>query len=464
MKNKSFLILSTLAILSAIFFGLISLALVNIAGEHYLYLASLPLFFCVSFLFIFDRYLFFTLVVLSRASLDAVLDAMKFGSFGLGAVLNALVIVIAILLYLEKPEKLSINLTGVKFTWAFFLVLAFASVFYAPEFLASLKVSLLHVSYAAMFYLGLSLVKHEDDFGKWMKAIFYSSLIPVAYGLFCLAFGGRGLRLSLGEGYRLQSTFNHPNSFAFYLVLIVTICFYLYKTRPSYISNLILKILPVYTITLLGLLLMTKTRAAWAACGLFFLLYGLIFERKFLFVLFTASFMALLIPDVQDRLLDLQQGNSWGATGYERLNSYAWRIKYWTDALNWMTVSHYIQGYGLHSFMHFSTSFGMGNAHHLQTVEINAHSVYVLLFFELGLIGLVAFLLMIFFQLRALVSVYKYNQLLIFTVIVILVEYLFESYSDNMLDYLNFDWYLWFLVGLTLAYVSHQKRMKDIKS
>lgn len=458
MTNKSKIAFSLVASVSAVFFGLTSLVLVNLVGDHYTYLLSLPLFFVIAILFFADRHLFFLLVILARASLDAPLDSIKLGSFGLGAVLNALVIIIAFLSMIEERSAPISDLKQLKTSWVIFLMLSFISLLYSPMFLPSIKTFLLYVSYASMLYLGTSLVKSESDFGKWMKAIFYSSVIPVTYGLYCLAFGGQGgLRLSVEEGLRLQSTFNHPNSLSFYLVLIITITFYVYKTKPGYFPPTVIKALPVYMITLLGLLLMTKTRAAWAACGLFFLLYGLIFERKFLIILFTTSLLALLIPDVQDRLLDLQQGTNWGATGYERLNSYAWRVKYWSDALNWMSVSHYIQGYGLHSFLHFSTSFGMGNAHHLQTVEINAHSVYVLLFFELGTLGLLAFLFIIFSHLKALIRVYPYNKFLVFTVTVGLVEFLFECYSDNMLDYLNFDWYLWFLIGLTLKYVNISK-------
>lgn len=451
-KEKSKILFVVLAFFSAFFFGIVSLFMANIVGEKYEYLVSLPLAFGICIFFILNRKLFLLVVVLTRASLDSPLDAIKFGTFGLGAVLNALIILIALLMYLEQRTLIDSNSKKIVNAWLVFLFLAFISIFYSPSILASIKGFLSLLSYASMFYLGLSYVKKESDFGKWISIVVYSSIVPVIWGIISKIFGTSGLRFNIIEGYRLQGTFNHPNSFAFYLVLIITLCFYLYKTKSNYISATLIKVLPIYILTLLGLLLMTKTRAAWAACGLFFLLYGLIFERKFLIVLFSASLLALLLPDVQDRLIDLQQGGNWGSTGYERLNSYAWRVKYWTDAISWMSVSHYIQGYGLRSFMHFSTSFGMGNAHHLQTLEINAHSVYVLLFFELGLLGVFAFLYLIYTKLQALFRIYQYEKLLAFTVFVMLVEFLFECYSDNMLDYLNFDWYLWFVVGLTISY------------
>ncbi|KQT37342.1 MULTISPECIES: O-antigen ligase [unclassified Methylophilus] len=452
--NKSNFILVSLAIVSALFFGLVTLFLTQAFGHRYLYFLGLPAAMLIGLLFIFNRYIFFFLVVLSRSSLDVAFNAIKVGSFGLGAVLNALVILIALLTLIEKPVKITVNLNSIKWAWLVFLGLSCLSLAYAPSFVASLKIFLIYVSYAAMFVLGLTLVKSEEDFGKWIKAIILSSIIPVVYGIFSLFLGGKGVRFSIQEGLRLQSTFPHPNTLAPYLVLVITICFYSYKTKNKFISSGFLKIFPIYMAILLGLVLMTKTRSAWAACYLFFGLYALLYERKLLILMILAPFFALLIPDVQDRVMDLARDNDFGANGYGRLNSYAWRKQIWANAITWMSETRYLFGYGVSSFIHYSTEFGMANAFERQKFEINAHNVYVQMFFELGLFGVISFIYLIFAHLRTLASLYSHNKLLIFTVIVLLVEFLFESYSDNMMDYLIFNWYLWFVVGLTLSYVS----------
>lgn len=461
--NKSQILLVLLAIFSALFFGLVSLTLVSLVGDKYAYLLALPLATLICLIFIFDRYMFFMLVILSRASLDVAFNAIKLGSFGLGAVLNALVILIALLTLLEKSRVQYQGLKTVRLAWTIFLTLAGCSLVYAPTILSSIKVFLLFVSYASMMMIGLHVVKNDADFGKWLKAIVYSSIIPALYGIYSMAFGGGGARLSLGEGFRVQSTFPHPNSYAFYLVLVISLTFYLYKTKVLISINPVIKrILPIYILVLVGLLIMTKTRSAWVACYLFFLLYGLFFERKFLFILFFMSVAALFIPDVQDRLLDLQKGTDFGASGYAKLNSYAWRKKYWADAINWMSKSHYLTGYGVSSFLHYSPEFGMANAFSKQNIEINAHSVYVQLFFELGILGVLSFIFLMYAHIKNLYAIYQKNKLLVFTAIVLFVEYLFESYSDNLLDYLIYNWYLWFFFGLAFAYVSKQDKEKVI--
>lgn len=449
--SKTKLVLSMLAAFSALFFGLVSLFITQVIGDHYIYLLSLPIAIVIGLVFLFDRYFFFLLVILTRSSLDVVFNSIKLGSFGIGAVLNALVILIAILTIFEKPNPIQPDITNIKRAWIIFLTLSFLSLTYSPAVLQSVKVFLIYVSYASMFLLGTKLVNSQSDFDKWIKVVALSSIIPVLYGLFCIVFGGRGMAFSYQEGFRLRSTFPHPNPFAPYLVLMITVCFYIYKSKITSIGNGLRKTLPLYILLLVAMLIMTKTRSGWVACYMFFFLYAVMHERKYLFIVILAPFVALLIPEVQERVLDLTSDNDFGSSGYGRLNSYAWRLKIWSDSLAWMSKTHYLTGYGLYSFIHHSTSFAMANAFQKQDFDINAHNIYVQLFFELGIFGLLAFLYLMFEVFKKLLRVYKFNRLLVFTVIVMLLEFAFMGYADNLLDYLVFNWYLWFTLGLTIS-------------
>lgn len=462
--NKPKIILLLLASFSAIFFGLVSLLITQLVGEQYLYLLSLPVAIVIGLVFTFDRYFFFFLVIITRSSLDVVFNSIKLGSFGIGGVLNALVIFIAILTIFENSNDNLPDVKGIMKAWVIFLTLSFISLIYSPALTQSIKVCLIYVSYASMFLLGLRLVKSQHDFDRWISAVALSSVIPVTYGLLCMIFGGRGYAMYLGEGFRMRSTFPHPNPFAPYLVLIITVCFYIYKSKITYIGKGLSRLIPIYILVLLGMLIMTKTRSGWVTCYLFFFLYAFLHERKYLFLIIAAPFIALLIPDVQDRILDLTKDNNLGASGYGHLNSYAWRLKIWSDSIGWMSPSRYLTGYGLFSFTHFSTSFGMANAFQMQDFEINAHNIYVQLFFELGILGLVSFLFLIFQVFKKLLSIYKLNKFLIFTVIIILLQFVFMGYADNLLDYLVFDWYLWFTLGLAIAAVALNVEKKHISN
>lgn len=446
-----------LAIFSALFFGLVSSILLHLIGKHYVYLLGLPVAFLIGLVFIFNRQFFLLLVILTRSSLDVAFTAIKIGSFGLGGVLNALVILVAILILFEKPLKLNIDLPGMKRAWFVFLTLCFISLFYTPVTISGVKAFLTYVSYGAMLALGLSAVKTEEDFGKWVKIIILSSLIPVLYGIISLAIGGRGIRFSIQEGLRLQSTFPHPNTLAPYLVLIISVSFYVFKTQANLASASFRRFLPLYFLLLIGLLLMTKTRSAWAVCYLFFFMYGALLERKFLILVIIVPFLALFIPDVQDRIMDLARDTDYGANGYGRLNSYAWRLKIWHDSIHWMSPTHYLTGYGLTSFVHYSMDFGMANAFEKQEYEINAHNVYVQMFFELGAIGLLSLLYLFFIHIKAVFKMYAKDKLLVFTTLAIFIQFLLQAYSDNLIDYLIFQWYMWFFIGIALSYASKYK-------
>jgi O-antigen ligase len=460
-EQKSFLILILIAIFSALFFGLISLALVNIVGNHYLYLLALPLAIVVGLIFIFSRIFFLSLVIVARSSLDVAFEAIKIGNFGLGAVLNALVILIAVLMYFDTKNQIKSEFSLPLKAWFIFLLLNTLSLVYTPVFSTGLKANLSYLSYASIFLIGLYLVKTEDDFKKWIKIIVLSSAIPAIYGLLSLIFGLGGLRFSIGEGWRLQSTFPHPNPFAPYMVLMTTLAFYLYKDKTSAINNTVRRMLPIYILMLAGLLLMTKTRSAWASCYLLFLVYGFFWERKLLFVVLTVPFLALLIPEIQDRILDATKNTDYGATGYGRLNSYAWRLKIWHDSFEWMSPTRYLTGYGVHSFVHHSMDFGWANAFQRTNFEINAHNIFVQTFFNLGLFGLISFLYLFYSIFKTLIRLYNYNKFLIFIALMALLQLLMQGYSDNIWDYLIFEWYFWFFAGLTISYVSLQKKQKS---
>jgi O-antigen ligase len=458
--NKPKVLLIFLAIFAALFFGLASLAFVQLVNTNYIFLLAPPVVLLIGLLFIFDRYAFFLLVIVMRASLDSAFNAIKIGSFGLGAVLNALVILIALLALLEKPVKLNFDLSSIKKAWLLFLGLGFVSIFYAPSVVSSVKLFLIYVSYGSIFLLGFSLIKTPDDFGKWMKAIALSSLIPVLYSLFSIAIGGAGLKLYKYEGLRLQGPFPHANPFSAYLVFITSFFFYLYKSKAWFISVGVRRFLPAYIFILLGLLLMTKTRSAWAVTYLLFFLYGVFHERKFLIIVFTVPFLALMIPEIQDRVIDLTQGNNFGSTGYERLNSFAWRLQIWQDSIDWMAKSHYLFGYGLASFINYSQYFAMANAFQTQDFDINAHNIYVQTFFELGLFGLIAILYLFSSYIRTFIKIYKMDSLLVFFLIAIFSQILLQAITDNLLDYLTVEWYMWFFIGISISYIIKFKVVK----
>jgi O-antigen ligase len=445
LNSKSITKILFLAMVS-IFAGLASIVFVGVAHGSYKALLGLPALMVLVMLFAFNRNLLFLLIIVSRVSIDPFIVSSKMGSLGLGAVLNLLVIIIAVLSYPTLTAQLKKVLRD---SWLFFFLMLILAVIFSSDFSNSLKIFINITACGAIFTIALSLIKNEQDYAKWLRVILLSSIIPIGYALSEKILGNAQFYGS--EGFRLQGTFYHPNVLGFYSVLMLSICLLVLKIDFKVVNKFIKTTLPIYVLVIFAVLLFTKTRSAWVACFVAAVLYGLIFEKRYLIYLSVMMAIALCIPEVQDRLLNAQQGEV--VWGHGQLNSYSWRLQIWKDGLSWMTPDKYFFGYGLDSFIKHSLTFFTL----VGRVGMGAHNIYVQLFFETGFFGLVAYLFMNFTLLKYLIQHYRVHSLVAFIAISLLVEYALFAYSDNMLGYLSFNWSYWFVLGITIAYL-------DVKS
>ena len=344
------------------------------------------------------------------------------------------------MLVMEKPERFSKELAIV---WAGFLALVVIDAAISPDRGAAIRLALQLLSNFAVFVGGYYLVRSFKDFRLCVFVVIASSLLPSLYGLY-EHFGGFAEYYE-DAGVRIRSTFGHPNVFAFYLTIVISVTFYAVKSARFAASRGVKLLGALYLLALFLLLLLTKTRSAWIATALVFIGYAFLFERRYFVYLFLAAFAALLVPGVGDRLIDLQ-ASATAISSAGQQNSFQWRLTLWQEAFGFMTPIRYLTGYGLRAFPFFTPSFfSLGDG-----LNWSAHSVFVQILFEQGLFGLIAFLWMFirlgwrFFALRT------SDRLGAYILLVLIVVYLVECYSDNMLDYLSFNWYVWFLFGAAL--------------
>lgn len=439
MKRHTNLAIAAIAIL-ALLIGAAMPIYVDLMGQAKL--AAFPALLVFAFLLLYDRKLTLMLIVLFRSSGDIFLEQTRFSlggyQIGIGGLINACVILTALLLALEKPEVVSKNNI---IAWAVFLSVALFGVLTAPVKSDAIRSWLSLLSYFAIFASAFYFIQTKEDFKFCVKIVLWSSIIPVLYAFIDIALNGSHV-----EGFRLQSTFSHPNEFSFYLTLVISLVFYMLKSVPIDERSGQRIFLALYFLLLLGLLILTKTRSAWLACFLGFALYALFFDRSYFLYLTVLAVVGVFIPGVAERLSDLGQGNE--ITVYAQLNSFAWRVYLWKSALQWTMPAQYIFGNGLQSFKEYSPIFFPLAGR----VNWGAHSVYVQLIFELGLVGLGAYLYIYYGIFRELASMLKFDRLGAFFLIVVVINYLICAISDNMLDYLSFNWYVWFIVGAGCAF------------
>jgi hypothetical protein len=427
-------------LLACAFLGAIAVPYGAWVGDNLIRIVALPVVLTLLFFFILDKSKLFLLIIFIRAASDPIVEATRFGPLSVGAVLNALIILIAFLLVVERPRVIARTALPM---WGPLMLIVLFEAMRSPDLVTGIRTFLGYLSYAAVFTAPFYLKECQKNMRFCIGLVLLSSLVPVVYGFVDFAHGGQGGALA----GRIQSTFSHPNIFAFYLVFVISLTFYLIKNPAMNMSRVQRCVLALYMAMLLVLLVLTKTRSAWAASLVVFFVYGAIFERRYLIYLAVGCGLALLVPDIQDRLLDAYYSKSEFVQDNYMLNSYEWRKLMWQSAWNWMQLKKMVFGYGLASFPYYSLDFfPLANG-----TQWSAHSVYVEWFFDAGVVGVMCaawLFYRLFYVLKIGMKKDKLGAVIMMTVV---IEYLVASYSDNMLGYLAFNWYFWFVMGTACA-------------
>ncbi|MDB5824981.1 MAG: hypothetical protein JWR21_3685 [Herminiimonas sp.] len=416
---------------------------VSVLNDGWIALALLPLAVVVCGLFFADRKKLLLLILLTRAVMEVWLESTRGGGMGLGAVINVAVILIALALVIETPVALD---RSALWAWLPFFSAAALGLLLSPDKGHAVRLCLTWATNLCIFASAFFIVQKQEDFRLALRVIVWSSLLPTIYGLAqVVALGG-----ALGPDGRLQSTFTHPNIYAYYLVLVIWVCLILLKRANSINQGSATARVgvTVYLALLLVQLVLTQTRAAWLACFALFVAYTLRFERRYLIYILMLVPLALLLPIVQDRLHDLSSNNL--LSHYGKLDSWSWRIELWSAAFGSFEWHRLVTGYGIGAFrenapVFFSRSGG---------VNWDAHNVYVQWFYDVGLIGLTTYFWLHYRLLRQLQLLHERDHRTAFMILAIVIGYLIISVSDNMMYYLVFNWYYWFLVGAACALAS----------
>jgi O-antigen ligase len=422
--------------------GLVAVIYGSWVDEKLIRIVLLPAFLVLAFLFFADKTKLFLLIILVRAAIDFGIDETRIGPLSIGAAMNGLVILIALLFFIERPRTISRIVIPM---WLPVMVVMLFAALRAPDPGSGFRTFLSYSTNVAVFAVPFYLKQCQKDmrFSIWL--VLLSSVIPAFYGFVDFARGGSG-----GEyGDRIQSTFPHPNIFAFYIVVMISMAFYAVKSPLMKTTAVQRWLLVAYIGVLLVDLVLTKTRSAWAACAMVFVVYGVFFERKYLLYLAVASVGALSIPAIQDRLLDLNTAQVYWTSNAPQ-NSYEWRKGMWEAAWHWIKLSELPLGYGLESFKFHSVQFYRWSV----AGGSGAHNVYVQWLFEAGVVGVLC-AAWLYYRLFAMLRLgMQYDKLGTVIVITVVVEYLVVAYSDNMLAYLAFNWYYWFVLGSACSIVA----------
>jgi len=403
-------------------------------------------------------HLVFALMV-TRASLDLPISMLSVTVGGkpisAGALLNLFVVLGGFWLAL-RGRRLVVPRT-VLLAWAPFLTMSFLAIAYTPEMVGALRKFLVSLSYVSIMLIAYRFDLVSRNEGLLVRILLLSSVIPILYVPLELATSPFGL-----PAHRVKSVFPHPNILAFYAVLLI-LYFYHYLSKRNLFFSARHSLIYASIIGLTAALLLTQTRAAWAALYVSVLIYSAMTRPRLAPLIAVVPVLAMIEPTIRERVLEVFQAPGVDVNyltdviqgrvpGSERivLNSYEWRKVIWeyafTEAWNKPVIGH-----GLDSFMYYSRTFSP-----LSNDATGAHSMYVKYLFELGFIGLFIFIGIFVYLLAKSLKYWNMARSDCAFVISCILFYLIICYSDNIIGYLSFNWYFWFILGSYFAYLSRR--------
>jgi O-antigen ligase len=267
------------------------------------------------------------------------------------------------------------------------------------------------------------------------------ALFPALFSLFEY-FSGSGWWDKTIIQYRINGTFLHPATLAFYLLFISPLLYGVLHEKQKRPIKLFLVFLLFLNLLLVAL---TLTRGAWIGMLVIFLAYGIIKNRKFLAFIMVLLFLSyLFIPAINERVNDVfnPKYNS----------SFTTRLRIVTTTLPAISVSPFF-GNGIGSFNQIHLDY---NEEAKTYDSLQAHNDYLRLGIEIGLVGLLFYLLTFLFLFTLLIKLYLKNdkayKYYILSLLVAWLGALAISSGDNLLRTMPVQFLLWSYTGAVLAY------------
>lgn len=227
--------------------------------------------------------------------------------------------------------------------------------------------------------------------------------------------------------------FNHYNELGAYLVIILSLAFAQFMLAKQKITKV--SFCALAAILTAGLL-MTFSRGAWLGAGVAFILMMLTL-RKFK-ILLAITFIILLIfsvsPDIRERFLfTFQKGGD------------ATRLMLWRGAWSMIKEGPFL-GKGLGTFMTYLPKYTP------QETTQYAHNSFLQIWAEVGVFGLLSFLLLVTTVLRkALRSISANRNFMLVGAFCGICGFLAHSFFDSQLYSLHLSILFWFTLGLLSA-------------
>jgi len=321
-----------------------------------------------------------------------------------------------------------------------FVFIMIVSTIFSADKVSSIKRT---ITVAGYFVIFVSLFIFEDkNFVKKCLKIFV--LLCVIHSFYAIVQYFTGIDI-VNKGYqkysRVIGIVGHFNSLAGILGLVfpVVVSFFYFLERKK-VLNL------VYSIILLAGIVLTFTRGIWLGTFFAFLVLSFLFDKRLVFFILLFSILIFLIPQTKKRVLStFESGNQ------------TTRI-YFLKETPKLVLKRFVLGYGPDSFRkvfyeHYPDFPEQGHFH--------PHNMYLHILFELGILGLLAFLVLFYKILEWLIKAYylsqeKFVKSLIVGTIGSVIVFLSYGFVDEPFRAHFAPYVLFFLLGVSFNLAKDQ--------
>lgn len=352
-------------------------------------------------------------------------------SINLIGVLNILIVLGGIFYLLSRKVNI-FEFANSRYFFLFLLVCAI-TILFTPDKIVGLRLIIKFASFFIIYLLAVAVLNSKKQIIRLIHFIFFSAIMPCLVGFFQLI--TRKGDYSHEFPNRIFSTFSHPNTYAFYLVMLLPMALAVYLHHKEFSKAKIL--LGIYCLVLGFSMIITYTRGAWIGFLFALIIIGFRYKKIFIILPFILVLILFLFPEISNRLQDLFDPLD------RSTSSFAGRLIIWKETVH-LFLNHPFIGHGIGSFPIY--------AEEILKKEQYAHNDYLRVAIETGIIGLFAYLLLLFNILRnAIITCRKlydrYIKTLALGLISITIAFIVISLSDNIVDYLAVEQYFWLFVA-----------------
>jgi len=383
------------------------------------------------------------LIILLRPVLDyfSGQNIITIGHFSLNLASLFGLFVILFCLFVIFKNKTDFKKIPLLKSWTIFLSLAFISIIFSINKFTSISETIRLSSILLIFLASYLVINNNKDLSLFIKTIIASAITPALFAFYQFV-TNRGITIPEEGVYnRIFGTFSHPNLFAFYLLIPLSLCFIVFLVSNK--KKVQIALYGLLSVFLVLALILTYTRGAWISFIIITLILGAIRFRLFLVVIVLSIILSYFgIGEVKNRTQEIVNNNEY--------SSVQWRINLWKDSVRYIAEKPLI-GHGAGTakdliFMKRGNRFG----------STHPHNDYLKIGLEMGVLGVLSYLFLLGNILLKLLTIYKKEtrlnlKILVLVVLVLSFSIFIASFGDNIIRNTALQWSFWALIGGLLS-------------